>query len=314
VITDPERTVLVSSLGWVEGDALWVFDARRGTHETVALGSGAGWISLHAGGSGMFAAAHHFDGHRFEVTVRRFSAPSDVVARVRIDASGGEMSGDASVWRDVPRLFVGSLAFEPWKDYVLIEVSPAASDVRVHRLPWYDERYDRPYQGIVDVLELPEERAALVAVQRCSDLVLHDLETGRAKRSIPLCHRHGNPKLAARRSAAEIWASDYDTIAVLDRADWRVDRKVLVQSAAMGEQLFIGEYSFAPDAEVCVVARPFRGDVVALDTRSLTTRGTATLGQQPFEVAALPGGEVVARDWKTGSLLRGALRRRWLGR
>ena len=34
-------------------------------------------------------------------------------------------------------------------------------------------------------------------------------------------------------------------------------------------------------------------------------------GRRPLEVAALPRGEVVARDWKTGDLLRGKLERRW---
>jgi len=41
---------------------------------------------------------------------------------------------------------------------------------------------------------------------------------------------------------------------------------------------------------------------------------SAALGRQPLEVAVLPGGpEIVARDWKTGELLRGELKRkrRW---
>jgi hypothetical protein len=34
----------------------------------------------------------------------------------------------------------------------------------------------------------------------------------------------------------------------------------------------------------------------------------ARLGAQPLHVAALADGDVVARDWKTGAVLRGRLR------
>jgi len=40
-------------------------------------------------------------------------------------------------------------------------------------------------------------------------------------------------------------------------------------------------------------------------------KSSAKVGQQPLEVVALPGGGIVARDWKTGDLLRGTLERRW---
>jgi len=73
-------------------------------------------------------------------------------------------------------------------------------------------------------------------------------------------------------------------------------------------------FSFAPDP-ICAVARPFSGDVVDLDTGSFKVKWIAQLGgQPPLEVAALRDREVVARDWKTGAVARGTLRRRWFAR
>jgi hypothetical protein len=190
-------------------------------------------------------------------------------------------------------------------------MAPALGRIEVQRLEWYDERYDKDYQGIVDVLEIPGANLALVSVQRSSTLILHDLETGQQRGSVALAGRGGNPVLRLRNEGDEVWASDYDTVVVLDRRDWRTVRRARLQSAFTGTQQFIGDYSFAPDAPVCVVARPFSGDVLGVDTAGLKTRHSARVGRQPLEVAALPRGEVVARDWKTGDLLRGTLERRW---
>ena len=146
-----------------------------------------------------------------------------------------------------------------------------------------------------------------MSVQRSSELVLHDLQTGAKRRSISLAGRGGNPALQLRRDGAEVWASDYDTLLVLDRQRWKILRRARLQRAAAGTQQFIGDYSFTPDEELCVVARPFSGDVVGIDAATLRIRSSATLGRQPLEVTTWSGGEIVARDWKTGDVLRGRL-------
>jgi len=314
MISNQERSTLLSSLGWVEGDALWRFDVAARRSESVPLGTGARHASLHSSGSARFSVARHFDGRRFEVTVRSFSAPGEVLARAVVHEGENQLTGDLSVWKEVPRLYVEYLAFAPWKDFVLLQVTPPQGRIEVQRIEWYDHSYDKDYQGVVDVLELPGDDSALVSVQRSSRLVLHDLETGRQRQSIGLGGGGGSPRLALGNSGREIWASDYDALVVLRREDWRVVRRARLQSAFSGTQQFIGDFSFAPDAPLCVVARPFAGDVVGVDVATLKIKSSAKLGRQPLEVAALPGGDVVARDWKTGALLRGTLeRRRWFG-
>ncbi len=307
MIANPERTVVVSSLGWVDHDALWRFDVPAARAERLPLGSGARYLSVHASGSSYFSVAHHFDGARFEVTVHSFSDPTNVVARVALGADGSKVSGDPSVWKEVPLLYVDYLGFEPWKDFVLLQIVRSGERIEARRLRWYDETYDKGYQGVIEVLEVPGEGFAVVAVQRSSTLVLHDLESGWARGHVDLGGRSGNPLLQRRAASDEIWASDYDTLCVLEKGKWRVSRRARLQSAAAGTQQFIGDYSFAPDESNCVVARPFSGDVVGIDAATLKIQTAAKLGRQPLKVMALPRGQVVARDWKTGDLLSGSL-------
>ncbi|MBY0495447.1 MAG: hypothetical protein K2Y23_14640 [Cyanobacteria bacterium] len=177
--------------------------------------------------------------------------------------------------------------------------------VHVQRLEWYDSSYDKGYQGVIGVIALPDSRYALVAVQRSSDLVVHDLETGKTARKVTLGARAGNPQLALRNDGKEVWATDYDTLVVVDTASWQVLRTKRLQRALPGTGLFIGDYSFSADG-TCCLARPYSGDVVALSGRLKIVK-SAKMGRQPLEAIELPDGEVIARDWKTGDLLRGRM-------
>jgi hypothetical protein len=315
MIANPERTTLISSVGWVDHDALWRFDVPAGSAERLPLASGASYLSLHSSGSGRFSVSHHFDGSRFELTVHSFSEPGQVLARATVKDDAQKIIGDPSAWEEVPLLYVEYLSFAPWKEYVLLKIYPSTGRIEVQRLGWHDNTYDHDYQGVIDVLELPGDNSALVSVQRSSQLILHDLETGMKKGVIDLAGRAGNPRLQLRNAGKEVWASDYDTLVVVQRKDWRILRSARLQAAGVNSQQFIGDYSFAPDEDICVVARPFSGDVVGIDTATLKIKRSARLSRQPLEVAALAQGEVVARDWKTGDVLRGTLaRRRWFAR
>ena len=308
MIVDTARSTVLSSMGWVDGDALWRLDVATGRVETIPLESGARSVSIGAGDGDRFAAAHHFDGKRFEITVRAFDDVSAVIGRTIVDRDGQRVEGDRTVWAGVPRLYLEYLALPPWNDFVLVKIDGVAGRVEIQALTWYDQTYDKDYQGVVDVLELPDRRHAVVSVQRSSTLIVHDLETGARRRSIDLGGRSGNPRLHYRGEDGTIWATDYDTIVVVGVDDWSVRRRARLQDAAAGVQQFVGDISFAPDAAFCAVARPFSGDVIGVSAKTLRVQNRAALGAQPLAVAVLAGGAVVARDWKTGSLLQGDLR------
>src|SRR5262245_34825394 len=125
MIANPERSILLSSLGWVDSDELWLFDVGRRATEAIPLSTGARYASLHHSGTSRFAVAHHFDGERLEVSVRSFSAPSEILARAVVEKGRQTLTGDSSVWMDVPRLYVEHLGFAPWNESVLIRILPS---------------------------------------------------------------------------------------------------------------------------------------------------------------------------------------------
>ena len=296
---------MLSSLGWVDGDAIWCFDAAAGTTRSVPQNTGARYTSLHGSDTERFVAVHHFDGKRFSASVGLFSAPEITVSSVSYENGRSSLTGNADAWHGLPHLFVEYFT-QTWNDGVLVKID--AGHVHIQRLEWYDASYDKGYESPVNVIALLDPTLALVSVSRRSDLIVHDLETGKAQRTVSLANRHGNPKMALR--GTQLWATDYDTLTLVDVDTWRVLRSKRLQGAEAGTNQFIGDFTFSPDG-TCCVARPYSGDVVAVDER-MKVRRSAKLGRQPLEAIELPGGEVIARDWKTGDLLRGRmLRRAW---
>ena len=233
MIVNRDRTTVLSSLGWVDGDAIWVFDVASGKARTIPQNTGARYTSLHASDSERFVAVHHFDGARFLASVSLFSAPEITVSSASYENGRTSLIGNESAWDGLPQLFVAYLA-QPWNDYVLVKIE--SGHVHIQRLEWYDSSYDKGYQGVIGVIALPDPRYALISVQRSSELVLHDLETGKAKQKISLGARHGNPKLTLRQSGKELWASDYDTLVIVDTESWRVRRKKRLQGAVSGHR------------------------------------------------------------------------------
>jgi hypothetical protein len=293
---------VLSSLGWVDRDSLW--HCGGGAARTIPLTSGAAYCALRNGARGRFAVAHHFNGRRFEITVHEFLDPAAVIARVVVAEDESRVTGDASALTDIPPLYKTYLAYEPWQDYVLLELTPHAG-ITLHRLPWYDSSSDKDYQAVVDATVVPGTRQALISVQRSSRLIVQDLSSGEVVRTFDIGGGAGNPKLALRHGAGEIWTIDYDAVVVITTATWKVRKRLRLQDAAAGTQLFVGDLTFAAHQDLCVVARPYSHDVVALDVSSLKMRGRATLGREPIEAALMSNGDVIARDWKTGDLLRG---------
>jgi hypothetical protein len=113
MISNPEGTTALSSLGWVDHDGLWRFDVASGETDTIPLRTGARYASLHYLGSERFAVAHHFDGRRLEVSVRSFSSPGDVLAYAALGDAENSVAGDPAAWSGVPLLYVEYLHFRP---------------------------------------------------------------------------------------------------------------------------------------------------------------------------------------------------------
>jgi hypothetical protein len=312
MLRDARGTIAVSSLGWVDHSSLWVFRVRDGVEGSVPLGD-AKHLSLHAGDRDLFSVVHHHDGDRVEVTVHGFAEPHAALARAVVGPGEACLAGDASSWAHVPTNYVAFYAGASWSDYALIRIEPREATVRLQRFAWFTNDYDKDYQGIAGVVEVPGTDQLIVSVQRDSRPVLYDPVGRRKLGTVNLAGRGGNPTLFFRRHATELWADDYDTILKLEAGTWRLLKSRRLQPAAVGTGQFIGRFWLDAEETTCVVARPFMRDVVALDTDTLRMRSRCSLDGQPLEAVGLADGLVVARDWKSGRLLRGRLHRvsRW---
>jgi hypothetical protein len=311
VLTSQDERFIISSIGWVDGGSLWILDTQTGTTRVSKL-SDAKYLSIHARWNEHFAVLHHYDTDTIEITAHLFSEPEKIISKIGISGTGIQFDGDLGIWSMLPKAYVGYLKRPVKSDFYLFLIEPTRPHVEIVDLEWYDDSYDKGYQGVIGVVEVPDMEQVIISVQRNSLPVLYDLQTRHVLGNISLANRTGNPTLRFRKTANELWAIDYDTLLRLDPADWKVRDSTLLQGASGGlDRQFVGDFAFNKDESLCAVARPFSGDVVALDTDRFRITHRCELGEQPLTVAVLSDGRIYCRDWKTGKLLNGTLKKKW---
>jgi hypothetical protein len=172
------------------------------------------------------------------------------------------------------------------------------------------------YQSVTSVRRVKDTGELLFGVQRSSELILFDPREQRVTRRVPLRDRSGNPQPVLSTRSSNVWVVDYDTVVRLDRRTWNVEQAALLQPAVSGSRMFAGDVWVPSEESLLLVPRPGTGDVVVVDPTHLSVIEEVALGRQPIVAAVVGDGIVVARDWKSGDLLTGAVarrstRRRW---
>ena len=195
---------------------------------------------------------------------------------------------------------VGSATGYVFGNYRLL-LTTLVPDAAVQTFGWFDNSYDKGYQGIIGVTEIPGTHLLIVSVQRDSAPVLYDPQRKQLVRKLRLADRRGNPEFRYRAVANEFWATDYDFMVKLDGKNLTPTKATQVQDAPSGTRQFIGNFCFNLDMSLCLVARPFSGDALALDADPMLEVHRIALGGQPLDIGILAGGTVVSRDWKTGT-------------
>lgn len=321
MLIDSKESTLVSNFGYVEGGQLWICDTATSKVRQAKIGE-AKYLSFYDGNEGLFAAVHHFEGSRLEITAHLKANPDNVLARISIADSKSSFDGDMTIWNKLPRAYVAyyvrfkvdsaSPPKVPSNDgFFLFLIDASKRDVEILTLDWFDDSYDHGYQGVIGVRQVPDSELLLFAIQRDSKPVLYDPKSRKVVKKLSLDDRHGNPHLRFRQTG-ELWVHDYDTLLRIDPKNWEVKNKIRLQGAGLKNvQQFIGDFVFNVNESLCAVARPFSGDVVALDTKTFKVTHEAKLGREPLDCAILKNGNVFARDWKTGDLLTGRLKRKW---
>lgn len=312
MLISPDYRFVVSHLGWVDKSSLWTYDVVKDSINLVPLGN-ARFLSLFpCKDINQFAVLHHFDGRLIRLTLHTFDNPAVPLCTIEHSAGISRVDGDQNALENAPRFYTAFYDPGSNADYHLISIDPTHSKIEVERFDWYNDSYDKDYQGIVGVIELPS-RELIISVQRDSNPVVYDPGTKTVVRKLSLAGKYGNPKFRFAKHRKEIWADDYDTILKFDPDTLRRKASRGLQSMLQGTSQFIGDWSFNGDESLCVVSRPFSGDVVAISMDDLKTKYVARTGQQPFQAIMLRDETIMGRDWKTGRLLKGALKRKWLG-
>ena len=305
MILNLDRTQAVSNLGWVDKGALWLYSAGSAAPCSVVL-SNAKFITILAGKNDFFAAVHHWDGERLEITAHHHSEPAMVVSRAlvlqKVPAPGAELTvvfkGDASVWSQLPSAYT-AYAFGQSR---LIRTSVDEYEA-VQEFEWFDDSYDKGYQGIIGVTDVPDSRNLIISIQRDSSPILYDPMTKQAIKKLTLAGRRGNPEFLFRASANEFWASDYDSIVKLDAKTLTVKQSLQIQPGVSGSGAFIGNFCFDRAEKICVIARPFSHDALVLEADSMRQLDAVKLPGNPLDIGLLADRTPIARDWKTGKFL-----------
>lgn len=303
MITDARRSVCVSSLGWVDRGSLWLFEASEsdGRPKTVRI-SDARYLRLQRGEEDHFSVLHQIDDGRIEITVHRFEDPAQAIAGITVDPYGRSVWGAPEVWTHVPTHYTGYFSGPAWSGACLVRLN-REGDVELQQFGWHATEYDVLYQGIVGVTEIPGGDLVVISIQRDSRPLVYDPAKQERVGRLTLADRGGNPSVTFARQSDAVWVDDYDTLLRLEARTWRILESRRLQGSAPRTRHFMGSFWISPNEDVCLVPRPFSGDVLELDPTTLHTKRTCTTGGQPLEAATLADGSLVARDWKSGGLL-----------
>jgi len=296
----PDEKRLVGPAGWGEDyNWLWSYTIATGVEERVAHFPNG--VRLRAGLDGeRFLAVEELDDGGHRCTIRAISEPASPLASALHDGQRWQFQGDESAWAYTPRYVTVRSADRT----CLLHLDP--DDPALDPLDWYyGGSYDLGYQGVLTPTEVPGSPLIIIPVQRDSRPVIYDPAARTVVGYLTLADRGGNPSVFFRREADEVWVDDYDTLLRLRPQTWEVLDSLRLQGPTGAARQFIGTFWFPSDERVCVVARPFSGDVVLLDPSSFEVIRTVRTRQQPLDAVVLHDGAVIARDWQSRRVLRG---------
>lgn len=307
VAPDGSRIVHMSPVFLKNGepDGLWHLDAPfDGAPAVVPKPGGDG--SLIEGEGGWFALSNAlWKPRQIEILAVRFDDLSKV--RAKTSWPSGEKSGDASAWRHLPRYW---LAYEgPGKSCAMR--LDEEGGLRPTPLSWPvgDEGEGAPSLVRGD----PCSDDIIVAKHRTNDLVFCDAETGVVKQAVKLIGGARDIRsIQFHQPSQTMWVLNYDGLFRINLKTRSLEQSAQVQPATPYEgrdekvRSWAGDFVLQPERKRICIARPFAGDVVAVDWDTLAPVAVAPTGGNPGFLAAF-GDRIVARDWRTGETLRATL-------
>jgi len=300
--------IVISTMGWIDHGGIWIYNVENNTCITHNL-SDAKYLQLHEGKNGFFSLLHFYDGNKLNICLHHEDDPLNIIDTILIEGTGNNYKFKSDLWSNVPLFYTTFLNRLSGNDFYLLKIDLATKDVYISFLDWYDEAYDKGYQGVVQVIQsIINNDEVIFSIQRSSELIVCNVENNSVTRKVELAGKHGNPLLKYAQNK-ELWALDYDTIVKIDSNTYECIVSALLQPPKNGMGQFCGEYVFNKTQTCCLVSRPFSNDVICLNTKNLKIERKVELNNEPLEVALIENDFVIARSWKTGKLITGKLRK-----
>lgn len=310
------------------GCHLWQCETATGRTQFITLTDGPASVQAASGSFFVARRRNHF-------TVRLFSDPNEIVAEIKPKDDIWQFFGDLEVWDSLPQVYADS-------DGLLI-IDPHRRTVERHEFNLFrniEMEYPPHHAAFV-----PGQNLIVIAIARDPDLILYDPISRQKVQQIPLANRGGHPRLFFRKTAPELWVSDYDTLVRFHVGDWQTLNSLLlqetnlrtyisgtsrflsifplrsrlkvigpmallglVQMAGGNVRVNIGDYALNQGESYCAVARPLSGDVLLIDTRAFQVTHRVVTGGYPEGAALLSDGRVFARDPRAREVI---IRDRW---
>lgn len=301
MILNSAETKLISSQGWADKGSFCVVDTKDDSISKFNL-ENAEYTCVQKIENNCFLCSHHFRGEKLVLTTHSFEKPESIIGRIEIKNREADFNGDGHIWQNAPRFIVEWLKDDFSDDYYLLEIKPFENKVDFHLIEWFHaDEYDRGYQGLYEVIEVPNTNFLLFPIQRSSRPVLYDFAEKKVVKKIKLAGRAGTPSFKFRKQKTELWTVDYDTLVKLEVGTWNILRSKKFQWPLFGYTMtWVGDFFFTPDEKFCVLARPYSKDVLLLDCENFKKVGEVKTKLQPLKAIALSNFKCIYRDWQTG--------------
>jgi hypothetical protein len=175
MIVNPDETLIISSLGWVDKANLWLLDTRSDDIKKLEL-SDANYISLHHEVGNFFSIVHHYDGKKVVISSHSFEKPDVVMSKIHLEDGVARFEGDNEIWKKLPKSYPEYIRLPVKSDFYLLLIDPIRPELKIIDLEWYDDSYDKGYQGVIGAIEVPKSPLVIISVQRNSNPILYNVE------------------------------------------------------------------------------------------------------------------------------------------
>ncbi|HEY4832475.1 MAG TPA: hypothetical protein VIH61_07960 [Waddliaceae bacterium] len=310
MIFNKEFQKVISNVGWVDKGNLWVYDCATDTQSLYYL-CNADYLTIKPGIGPYFSVSHVF-GSKITISVHSFGEPNKILCSATFNNFQITQEGELSHFDYVPKYYVAGFSINSEFEFNLVTLEEGRITIDNDKIRWYkDGDFDFMYQGLISVTEY--EGKLIFSVQRSGMLFIYDLKKDTLTNTVQLAGRSGNPEIIVTEEG--IIASDYDTVLLLDGSGWKTIRTKLLQQSAERTAQFIGQISRGSNDNECLytIARPFSGDIVAINN-NFNVRRRCKTGRQPLEATLTNDHNLIARDWQTGTLLKGVMKRKLFGK